>query len=136
MIYALIKDAIVQNVVVCDDDDSAKELFSDFTVINIDGLEVGIGWGYEGDSFIAPPPPETLPEEIAAGRLNTAQAEYDRATDEINKRNEQIDDSDYDGTSEDAVKAELAEWTQYRKELRSYIKNNDGTVNLPSSPEK
>lgn len=136
MIYALIKDAIVQNVVVCDDDDSAKELFADFTVINIDGLDVGIGWGYEGDSFIAPPPPETPPEEIAAGRLNTAQAEYDRATDEINKRNEQIDDSDYDGTTEDAVKAELAEWTQYRKELRSYIKNNDGTVNLPSSPEK
>ncbi|QIP25451.1 hypothetical protein [Klebsiella aerogenes] len=134
MIYALIKDAIVQNVVVCDDDDSAKLLFSKFTVINIDDMNVGIGWGYDGESFIEPPTPEPSPDDIASGRLVFAQSEYDKATDKINYLNEQVADTDYSGTTEADVMTLLERWTDYRKKLRAYIMTQDGSEPLPASP--
>lgn len=75
------------------------------------------------------------PEEQAAENLATAQNEYVQATKVITSLNEQIEDADYDGTTEAAVKAELAAWTNYRKELRAYLKAADGSQSLPSAPQ-
>ncbi|KAJ3619177.1 hypothetical protein Zmor_008747 [Zophobas morio] len=71
------------------------------------------------------------PEEQAAENMTTAASEYDRATVNIVALNEQIEDEDYAGTTEEAVKTELAAWTDYRKQLRTYIKAGDGTQRLP-----
>lgn len=74
------------------------------------------------------------PEEKAAENMATAASEYDRATVNIVALNEQIEDEDYDGTTEEEVKTELAAWTDYRKQLRAYIKIADGNQPLPSVP--
>ncbi|MGE4775215.1 hypothetical protein [Yersinia enterocolitica] len=72
------------------------------------------------------------PEEIAAENMATARTEYDRATANIVALNEQIEDEDYAGTTKDTVKADLSSWTDYRKQLRAYIKAGDGCGPLPS----
>lgn len=72
------------------------------------------------------------PEEIAADNMATARTEYDRATANIVALNEQIEDEDYTGTSEAMVKNNLISWTDYRKQLRAYIKAGDGSQTLPS----
>lgn len=94
---------------------------------------VSKGWSYADGIFTAPPPPELTQEEVAAANLVAAQSEYDRATVQITALNEQVEDADYDGTTEEAVKAELTAWTNYRKQLRAYIKAGDGSQALPSS---
>lgn len=134
MNYALIIDGIVTNVFVCDTDENAREVYPGSVVVNIDETAVGIGWSYDGSTFTAPPAPEKTPEEIAAENLETAQSEYERATVHITQLNEQIADADYAGTTEDAVKSELAAWTEYRKDLRAYIKAGDGSKDLPVAP--
>lgn len=134
MNFALITNGIVVNTIICESDELAQELFSsDFTVVNIDGVSVGIGWAYDGKEFAAPVIVKT-PEEIAAENMATARSEYDRATDIITALNEQIEDADYDGTTEENVKVELSEWTDYRKQLRAYIKAGDGSQELPPPP--
>lgn len=124
MNYALIKNGIVVNIVVCESDDAAIELFQDFTVVNITDSSAGIGWSYDGKSFSAPETEQT-PEELADANLAKAQSEYEAASVKIIALNEQIADEDYDGTTEEAVKAELESWTGYRKQLRAYIKAAD-----------
>ena len=124
MNYALIKNGIVVNTVVCESDDVAIELFQDFTVVNITDSSAGIGWRYNGENFT---PPEIVqsPEELAAANLAKAQSEYEAASVKIIALNEQIADEDYAGTTEEAVKAELESWTGYRKQQRAYIKAAD-----------
>lgn len=134
MNYALIIGGVVENVFVCDTDEIARTIYPENIVVNIDDTGAGIGWSYDGNSFIAPPEPEKTPEEIAAENLAAAQSEYELATNHINQLNEQIADADYAGTTEDAVKADLAAWTEYRKELRAYLKDGDGSHILPESP--
>lgn len=134
MNFALIKDKLVENTIVCESEALASELYSvDYLVVNIDGSSVGPGWSYDGETFTAPAIVKT-PEEIAAENLATAQSEYERASAHITALNEQIEDADYAGTTEDEVKTELAEWTDYRKQLRAYIKAGDGSKALPVSP--
>lgn len=135
MSFALIKDAIVKNTIVCESEELASELYSsEYLVVNIDGLSVGPGWSYDGETFIAPVIVKT-PEDIAAENLATAQSEYERASEHITALNEQIEDADYAGSTEDEVKTELAEWTDYRKQLRAYIKAGDGSQALPIAPD-
>lgn len=124
MNYALIKNGIVVNTVVCESDDVAIELFQDFTVVNITDSSAGIGWSYESNNFTAPESLQT-PEELAAANLAKAQSEYEIASAEIIALNEQIADEDYTDTTEEAVKVELEKWTEYRKQLRTYIKTAD-----------
>lgn len=124
MNYALIKNGIVVNTVVCESDDVAIELFQDFTVVNITDSSAGIGWSYEGNNFTAPESLQT-PEELAAANLAKAQSEYEIASAEIIALNEQIADEDYTDTTEEAVKVELEKWTEFRKQLRTYIKTAD-----------
>lgn len=134
MEFALIKNNIVENTVLCESENLASVLYSaDYLVINIDGSSVGPGWSYDGETFTAPVIVKT-PEEIATENLATAQSEYDHASGKIVALNEQIEDADYAGTTEDEVKTELAEWTDYRKQLRAYIKAGDGSKALPVSP--
>lgn len=124
MNYALIKNGIVVNTVVCESDESAHELFHDFTVVNITESAAGIGWSYDGENFTASEIVQT-PEELAAANLAKAQSEYDIASAKIIALNEQIADEDYTDTTEEAVKVELEKWTEYRKQLRAYIKAAD-----------
>ncbi|WP_312584966.1 hypothetical protein [Atlantibacter sp.] len=135
MNFALIKNGVVINTVSCESEKLANELFStELIVVNIDGLSAGIGWVYDGALF-APPLIVKSQEEIAAENMMMAHSEYDRGSATINELNDQIDDEDFTGTTEDAVKSELAAWTEYRKQLRAYIKAGDGGQTLPTTPQ-
>lgn len=50
--YALInKDGVVENTVLWD---GVGKLFKEYTVINIDGVNCGIGWIYDSGEFTYP----------------------------------------------------------------------------------
>lgn len=72
------------------------------------------------------------PEEIAVENLRTATTEYAQASSNILALQEQIADSDWAGTSEEAVRDSLANWTAYRRALRAYINTGDGSQALPT----
>lgn len=91
----------------------------------------GIGWSYADGVFTPPPSPPLTPESIAAKNLALAQTSYNVATAKITALNEQVADGDYAGTTEAEVNAELTAWTDYRKQLRAYIKTGDGNLALP-----
>ncbi|UAK22696.1 hypothetical protein K7B04_15160 [Kluyvera sp. CRP] len=132
MTFALVKNSIVENTVICESENLASVLYSaDYLVINIDGSSVGPGWSYDGETFTAPVIVKT-PEEIATENLSTAQAEYGHASEQIAALNEQIEDADYAAMSEDAVRFELSKWTDYRKMLRAYLNSADGNQTLPT----
>lgn len=57
--YALIKNGIVENVVVWD---GAGDIFDDYITVNIDSTHVGIGWSYDGEAFTPPPELTSYPE--------------------------------------------------------------------------
>lgn len=68
--------------------------------------------------------------------LQTAQDEYDSASEHITALQQRMDDDDYDDTNtEESVKALKATWTTYRKALRAYISSADGTKSLPAAPD-
>lgn len=57
--YALIKNGIVENVVIWD---GYGDIFDDYITVNIDDISAGIGWSYDGEVFTPPPaltPPAT-----------------------------------------------------------------------------
>ncbi len=53
--YALIKNGIVENIVVWD---GKGNLFPDFTAINVDNVLCGIGWIYSDENFTDPNEPK------------------------------------------------------------------------------
>lgn len=53
--YALIKDGVVENIIVWD---GTGNIFNDYTTVNIDDVEAGIGWSYS-DSTFTPPASQT-----------------------------------------------------------------------------
>ena len=63
MDYALIKNRVVENVVVGDDAYASSIAQYWDTVVAVNGRLVGIGWGYDGTNFIAPPAPPAPPPE-------------------------------------------------------------------------
>lgn len=65
-IYAIIKNNLVENIIVCDSYDDAHELFPESIVSSVDGLAVGIGWKYDGEKFSAPPEAELTHVELVA----------------------------------------------------------------------
>ena len=130
--YAVVASGVVINMVAWNGlDDWMPDIGE--PVLAPDG--VSKGWSYADGIFTAPPSPELTLEEVATANLFTAQSEYDRATEQITALNGQIEDADYAGTSEEAVHEMLTLWTGYRKQLRAYIKADDGNQLLPSSPE-
>ena len=134
MNIALVLNGVVINTIICESAGLAEELNPDCVAVDIDNIPAGIGWSYDGSKFIAPVIEKT-PGELAAENLSTAQSEYDRATAVINGLNEQIEDADYAGTTEDEVRSALTAWTDYRKQLRAYIKVGDGRDSLPPQPD-
>ena len=74
MNFALIENGSVTNTVICDSESDASKLFSDYTVINIDGIPVGIGWLYEDGEFKNPnapqPPDDAELYEIDLNEIN------------------------------------------------------------------
>lgn len=135
--YAVIENGIVVNVIIWDGK-AAMGWGGDQSLIQIaqsgGGATApipGIGWSYANGVFTPPPSPPLTPESIAANNLALAQAAYNVATSKITALNEQIADSDYAGTTEAEVSAALISWTDYRKQLRAYIKTGDGRLALP-----
>lgn len=62
--YALIKDGLVDNIVVWD---GKGDLFSDYQVVELnDGTIAAPGWSYDGKSFAAPAEPEKSHGELMA----------------------------------------------------------------------
>lgn len=133
--FALVQNGAVANIFNCADEETATGLYPDDTVVDVSEVLVQRGWLYDGVNFSQPPLPEQTPAELAAANMATAASEYERATVAIGSLNEQIEDADYDGSTEEAVKAELASWTDYRKQLRAYIKAGDGSQQLPPAPK-
>lgn len=129
-VYAVVENGVVINIVIWDGKSEWKPVTGQAVLCP---SQVGIGWLYDGSHFSQPPVPEQTPEELAAANMTTAAAEYERATVTIGALNEQIEDADYAGTSEEAVKEDLASWTDYRKQLRAYIKAGGGSQSLPSA---
>ena len=130
-IYAVVENGVVINIVVWDGQSEWQPVTGEAVSCP---AQVGIGWLYDGSNFSQPPTPEQTPEELASANMAKAASEYERASVAIVALNEQIEDADYDGTTEEEVKAELAAWTDYRKQLRAYIKAGDGSKALPEQP--
>ena len=127
----MIKNNTVVNVVLWDGE-SEWSPDNGVAIPAADG--VGIGWSYADGVFTAPPAPQPTPEDISAANIAKSKLEYERATASIVALNEQIEDADYAGTTEAEVSAELTAWTDYRKQLRTYIKAGDGSDALPPPP--
>lgn len=130
--YAVIENGTVVNVVLWDGE---SDWSPDIGIAVPAGDDVGIGWSYKKGKFTPPPSPPLTPESIAAKNMAMAQAAYNLATAKITALNEQIADDDYTGTTEDEVNSELISWTDYRKNLRAYLKTSDGSKDLPDAPE-
>lgn len=56
--YALVKNGVVENVVVWD---GTGDIFDDYITVNIDDISAGIDWTYDGEAFARPP--EITPQE-------------------------------------------------------------------------
>lgn len=139
--YAVIENGMVINVIVWDGKASmgwggnqlAIQILQSGT--GTSAPTPGIGWSYENGVFTPPPSPPLTSENISAKNLVLAQAAYNMATAKITALNEQIADADYAGTTEAEVSAALISWTDYRKQLRAYIKVGDGRDSLPPQPD-
>ena len=135
--YALIKDGLVQNVVVWNGE---GDLFTEFETYEIpDGVAVGPGYTVTNKGkehvFTAPVIVKS-PEALAMENMFLANQEYDHASSKITALQQQIDDEDYStDTTEESVKALKSNWTNYRKSLRAYIAAVVGTADLPKAPD-
>ena len=135
--YALIKDGLVENVVVWDGED---DIFSEYTTYELsDGEVAAPGFSATKNSngnwtFIAPEVKLT-PQQKSELNIISAQSEYDRASSKINSIRDQIEDEDFATISEDELNKLLATWTNYRKSLRSYLALGDGSKDVPLPPE-
>ncbi|HEG1926034.1 TPA: hypothetical protein SCR98_000309 [Enterobacter kobei] len=135
--YALIRNGVVENVVRWDGN---GDLFIEYITYEIkEEHQVGPGFSANknsgGEWVFEAPVIVITPEEHAVINLQSARSEYDRASAKITALYERIEDEDYTGTTEAVVKNALATWTTYRKYLRSYISADDGSLDLPLSPD-
>lgn len=151
--YALIKDGFVVNIAVWNGE---GDIFADFTTVEItntfaaaigdayiDGVlyakpRDGYEYTFSSDSLKWTMTADGTAKKAAADaavNLETAQSEYDRASEKITALQQQIDDEDYSETdTAETVAAAKATWTTYRKALRAYIAAGDGTAALPKVP--
>ncbi|KVK18927.1 phage tail protein [Enterobacter hormaechei subsp. steigerwaltii] len=116
-IYAVIKDGIVVNTVVWD---GVGDLFDAFKTKNIDGLNAGIGWTYDGKEFAAPVEPP-LPEPTYDELVKQAEIEKSGL---ISQANDHIDSKQWPsklalGRLKDDEKASFNEWLDYLDALES-----------------
>ncbi|HGK7376581.1 TPA: tail fiber assembly protein [Enterobacter asburiae] len=78
--FAVIKDGLVDNIILWDGEDNAFAKDIDGELIAIpESIQVGIGWSYEGEKFTSPPEPDKTKEQLIqeanlekVGRINSA----------------------------------------------------------------
>ncbi|MEE9653898.1 hypothetical protein V4836_06960 [Kluyvera ascorbata] len=124
MRYAVVDNGNVINIVEWDGVTEWKPNSGYPIQINDD---VGIGWSYENNVFTAPPSEKNTPEQ----NLINARTQCDLASLKISEFRDMIDDNDFSQMTSDEVNAELASWTEYRKALRKYIADGDGSADFP-----
>ena len=128
--YALIKNGVVENVVIWDENGN---IFDDYTVVNLEGLTAGIGWTYDGERFSAPPEPEPTHDELVQKAEILKQAL-------ISDANNYIDSNQWPsklalGRLSDADKQLFNEWLDYLDALESVDPSKAPEIVWPVSPE-
>ncbi|ELE9752047.1 tail fiber assembly protein [Enterobacter kobei] len=128
--YALIKNGVVENVVIWDENGN---IFDDYTVVNLEGLTAGIGWTYDGEKFSAPPEPEPTHDELVQKAEILKQAL-------ISDANNYIDSNQWPsklalGRLSDADKQLFNEWLDYLDALESVDPSKAPEIVWPVSPE-
>ncbi|HDT0752070.1 TPA: tail fiber assembly protein [Enterobacter kobei] len=127
--FALIKDGVVENVVVWD---GQGDIFDEYETVNIDGLSVGIGWAYDGKKFKAPPEPEPTHEELVEQAENQKQSL-------INDANNYIDSNQWPsklalGRLSDEDKQSFNEWLDYMDALEAVDTSEAPDIAWPEKP--
>ena len=133
MNYALVKDGVVENIVLWDGE---GDLFEGYVAVNIDGLGVGVGWTYDGKKFTAPvepPQPELTHEELVQ------QAELQKQY-LIDQANGYIDSKQWPsklalGRLSDADKALFNQWLDYLDALEAVDTSEAPDITWPTTPE-
>lgn len=127
--YALIKNAVVENIVVWD---GVGDLFEEYEVVNIDGTSAGIGWEFY--SGILTPPPELEPEPSELIRLAMAQklALIDRANEYINGK--QWPSRLSLGRLTDGEKTAFNNWLEYLEALENIDATMAPSILWPTEP--
>lgn len=127
MNYALIKNGVIENVVVWDGE---ADIFPDYIAVSIDGVGAGIGWSYDGKVFTPPPAPEMTHEEnveqaelVKAGLLASARTTISIWQSELLL-----------GAISDEDKASLIEWLAYIKAVEAIDTSTAPEINWPISP--
>lgn len=127
MNYALIKNGVIENVVVWDGE---ADIFPDYIAISIDGVGAGIGWSYDGKVFTPPPEPEMTHEEnieqaelVKAGLLASARTTISIWQSELLL-----------GTISNEDKTSLIEWLAYIKAVEAIDTSTAPEINWPISP--
>lgn len=130
MNYAIIKNDIVENIVIWDGEEEWPE--STDAVLSTEG--VGIGWHYIDGVFSAPTP---TGEELAAEKqqkiannLATKNSLMTESTQQISVLQDAVDLGM--ATSEET--AALPLWKQYRVLLSRVDANTDGDISWPQKP--
>lgn len=132
MNFALVKDGIVENIVIWDGE---GDLFEGYKAVNIEGLGIGVGWTYDGKKFTAPaepPQPELTHEELVQ------QAEFQKQT-LISQANEYIDSKQWPsklalGRLSDADKALFNQWLDYLDALDALDISAAPNIHWPENP--
>lgn len=135
--YALIKNGLVENVVVWDGE---GDIFSEYTTYELSDGEVAAPdfsaiKDSKGNWTFNAPEVNLTPQQQSELNIISAQSEYDRASSKINSIRDQIEDEDFETISEDKLNKLLVTWTNYRKSLRSYLALGDGNKDVPLPPE-
>lgn len=131
--YAVIKDEIVVNIILLDDSLFEKNITEfDFggELVLVKG-NGGIGWGYDGQNFIAPPAPEPTKEEIKTQAINYR--DYLLAV-----ANSITDDWKTEltlGIISDEDKESLIAWMNYIKAVKAIDLSLAPNIIWPSTPE-
>ncbi|HDM8357355.1 TPA: tail fiber assembly protein [Yersinia enterocolitica] len=126
--YALIKNNVVENIVVWDEQ---GDIFNDYTTVNVDDMPVSIGWSYVKGVFHEPPLPALTPKEIVEFAKLQQQALL-ALVDEIT--------SDWRvalmlGDISETDKTKLATWMNYKKAVKAVDASMAPDVNWPVKPE-
>ncbi|HHA1397594.1 TPA: tail fiber assembly protein [Enterobacter hormaechei subsp. xiangfangensis] len=132
MNYALVKNGIVENVVIWDGE---GDLFDGFETVNIDGESAGIGWAYNGTIFTAPDEPPQ--PELTHGEL-VQQAELQKQM-LISQANNYIDSKQWPsklalGRLGDTDKILFNEWLDYLDALEAIDTSSAPDIAWPSEP--